>query len=821
MPFQHLSVVEIGSSPAGSYCARLFADCGAVVTKIEPVSGDPVRQTGPKTAAGHSAWFAFLNFNKSSLVLDAADPAAGAQLADLIANCDVLIDARAVDAAGCPAFDLAAAKAANPALVHVDISWFGHDGPQAHFEMTDAVCRAMTGLTKLIGPADGPPLAGPDFQVGIFGGLWSFIAATSSLIGRMQTGRGRSYELSLYESCIAVAEYIMFESWSLGDIMRRIGVNRFWPTHPVGIYQSKDGWIGITTVTPAQWKSLCEMLGLPELRDDETLVTGLDRLPRMAEIDGEIVPRVLARTSADLFAEGLKRKIPMVAVPSIDDLLTSAEWRKRAIIPVQIGDEQALAPGSVFRLTGTPPKTSGTVPALGESGSTARSQPRRKLAAQPPGIADSLPLSGIRVVDFSMGWAGPLCTRTMADLGAEVIKIESCQYPDWWRGVDRRPEFLNAKRYETMPRFAIMNRGKRGITLDLTRPEGIAIAKQLVADADLVVDNYSVDVLPKLGLGYDVLSKIKPSLVMMSMSAFGSSSPYRDCRAYGSTLEQGSGVPSTIGEPDGPPTMSHTAFGDPIGGLNGAASVLIALLHARRTGQGQFIDLSQVECMTPFAGPWIVAQSTGADAPRYGRGHPDHAPHGYYPGHGVDAWVAVAVSSDAMWQRLCAAIGAAELAADPTLATAAGRRAQAQRIDAVIADWTAHRTPDEAMALLQGAGVAAGALRLPAEMLQDAQLHARGFIQTVDRAFMGPHPQPSLPFRDRNQNGGGPIPVRAASPTLGQANEAILGGLLKMDPAEIARLAATSVIGTTVLAPAAAAPKKAAAQTAETSVPVA
>ena len=266
------------------------------------------------------------------------------------------------------------------------------------------------------------------------------------------------------------------------------------------------------------------------------------------------------------------------------------------------------------------------------------------MPAPEPNGQNRLPLEGIRVVDFSMGWAGPICTRTLADLGADVIKIEATQYPDWWRGVDRRPAYVLEQMYEKAVRYCIMNRNKRGITLDLTRPQGLNLAQRLAADADLVVDNYSVEVLPKLGLGYNILSKLNPKLVMMSMSAFGAGSVNRDCRAYGSTLEQGSGLPSVVGDPDGPPVMSHTAFGDAVGGLNGCAAVLTALIHARLTGKGQFIDLAQIECMMPFAAPWIIAHSIDGKAPvKYGNRHPDFVPHGCFPCAGEDNWIVVAV----------------------------------------------------------------------------------------------------------------------------------------------------------------------------------
>ena len=208
-----------------------------------------------------------------------------------------------------------------------------------------------------------------------------------------------------------------------------------------------------------------------------------------------------------------------------------------------------------------------------------------------------------------MGWAGPICTRNLADLGADVIKIEACGYPDWWRGVDNRVETVTQRLYEKSSRFNIMNRGKRAITLDLTVPDGVALAKALVKDADAVIENYSAEVLRKFGLDYAELARVNPSLVMVSMAAFGSSGPWRETRAYGSTLEQGSGLPSVGGRADDPPMMNHLAYGDAVGGLNACSAMLVALLHRRETGEGQFIDLSQVQCMLPFTAAWAIEQS--------------------------------------------------------------------------------------------------------------------------------------------------------------------------------------------------------------------
>ncbi|MFK4380973.1 CoA transferase [Bradyrhizobium sp. USDA 223] len=794
----HLRVLEIGSSAAASYCARLFSDFGANVQKVECPAGDPIRRSAPLTPGGQSGWFAFLNLNKSSVVVDATDPNAIAQLTALIEDCDILVDGRDIDSADCPAIDIAAIRQRRPGLIYVEASWFGREGPYARFAATDSTIRALAGLIKLAGPAEGPPLHAPDFQCGILAGLWGFIAAASSAVAGMRgVGRNWSWSLSIFEASLALSEYQMFEAYQRGPVMRRIGINRFWPNFPVGIYETKKGWLGITTITPAQWRAFCDMLSLSKLRDDPAMVLGADRLQYMEQIERQFIPRLKTRTAQEWFVEGLKRKIPIVPVPEVSDLMVDAQMKERgAIVPVLLDQEEGLTVGSMQRLTSTPPRRGGKVPVPGEQQTISKS--RQNLTDTTTIASDCIdaggpPLRGVRVIDFSMGWAGPLCTRTLADLGADVIKIEAIQYPDWWRGVDRRPAYIEDRMYEKTARFCMANRNKRGITLDLTRRQGRTLAKRLAARADIVVDNYSADVLPKLGLGYDVLRKLNPRLVMMSMSAFGTKGVRRNCRAYGSTLEQGSGLPSVIGKAGGPPVMSHIAFGDAVGGLNGCAAVLVALIHARSVGQGQFIDLAQVECMMPFAAPWITVHSIAGTPPvRYGNRHPQFVPHGCFRCSGEDNWIVVAATDASMWQRLAALIGRSDWAMNSSLSSAEQRRGIEDVIESSIESWTLTRDPDQAMSELQAAKVAAGVARLPIDLLNDPHLRSRGYLQEVERAFIGLHPQPSMPIRD----GEAPYAIRAPAPTLGQHNNEILSGLLGLSDAEIAHLARERIVGT-------------------------
>jgi crotonobetainyl-CoA:carnitine CoA-transferase CaiB-like acyl-CoA transferase len=776
-------VVEIGGLPAGAYAARLFADFGAEVIKVEPPGGDPNR-CFPPLIDGGSGWFAYLNYGKKSVIADKID------LDALLRGADVLIDSTGTDHVG------------YPHLVVVDLSWFGRSGPYRDFKASDAVCRALAGFVQLIGPQEGPPLTLPDYQSAIMGGLAAFIPAMAALLGRQSL----RYEVSVHEATIALAEYQAIEAWATGTPQKRWGFNRFTPTYPMGVYRCKQGWIGVTIVTPAQWRSFCELLGMPDLGRHPQHVMGSERLVHADALEARFVPRFLDRTAKEWFAAGLKLRLPFAIVPSMEEVLRWPVFRDRkAIVPIKLGDRTVEAPGSPFHLTRTPANFGGTVPELGEHNTNCHPErsegpflkPQRSFAlrAQDDKVRADRPLEGLRIIDLSMGWAGPICTRNLADLGADVIKIEACGYPDWWRGVDNRLETVTQRLYEKSSRFNIMNRGKRAITLDLTVPDGVALAKALVKDADAVIENYSAEVLRKFGLDYAELIKVNPSLVMASMAAFGATGPWRETRAYGSTLEQGSGLPSVGGRAQDPPMMNHLAYGDAVGGLNACSAILVALLHRRETGEGQFIDLSQVQCMLPFTAAWAIEQSAnGKVAPRAGNRHPSFVPHGVFPSAGTDKWVSIAVTDDAMWPALAGLIGLD----DPALATAVGRRAQEDRIESAVAAWTMTRSPDEAMESLQKAGVAAGAVRHPMELLDDPHLKARGFWQWIERAYVGRHPQPSPPYRED----GSPIAVRTPAATLGQYNEEVLVGLLGLSQAEMARLARNSVIGSEALPPA-------------------
>jgi crotonobetainyl-CoA:carnitine CoA-transferase CaiB-like acyl-CoA transferase len=784
-------VAELGTGAAVAYCGKLFADFGADVVKVEPPGGDPDRTALPPLVdigggRRESALFAWLNTNKKSVIVgDDLE-----RLRDIAGAADVLIDARHGAGWDAGPSGHAALRAAFPHLHIVSLSWFGESGPYRDYAATDAVVRALAGLVRQVGNLGETPVVQAQSQAYLPGALSAFSAAVAALVGDSQ--RGRKFEVSIHEANACEPEFQAAVTLSLGVEERRWGLNRFFPVFPCGIYPTAEGWLGVTSFSNDQWRGFCDMLGCADLLANPLYATAPLRFIAADEVDAAIGPALMRRTARAWFEEGLRRRVPLVEIPDMARLLATPAHRDHgAFGRVSVGDASFEAPIAPQHLNDTPPIADGRAPIAGEHTDAWRPQARRERAGKDGG----LPLEGVRIVDLTMGWAGPLTTRQLADLGAEVIKVEGRAYPDWWRGGDYSEAAMADQLHEKALYFQFVNRNKTGITLDLTQTEGADLLRRLVRTADAVVENYAQDVLPKLGLDYAGLSAERPDLVMVSMPAYGASTAWAELRGYGSTLEHGSGLPSVTGFPDAPPTMNHIAYGDPIGGLNACAAVLAALLHRKRTGKGQFVDLSQVECMFPLVAPWLIEQAvTGKVGPRLGNRHPVFVPHGVFPCDGEDAWIVVAATDDAGWAALCAAIERPDLAADPALATAAGRRAAEDRLEAAIADWTRQRAPDEAMEALQARGVAAGVARGFQElMLYEPQLTARGYWQDVPREHLDFTMQPSPAFREDGE----PYPVRMPAPTLGQSTRAVLTGILGLTDAELDRLEAAAVIGET------------------------
>ncbi|WP_214104067.1 CaiB/BaiF CoA transferase family protein [Acrocarpospora catenulata] len=404
------------------------------------------------------------------------------------------------------------------------------------------------------------------------------------------------------------------------------------------------------------------------------------------------------------------------------------------------------------------------------------------------------PMSGLRVVDFTMGWAGPALTQMLADHGADVIKIESCTRTDWWRTsralfVDG-PEDLD-QAWEWSPLFNAVNENKRGITLDLDHPRGRELARALIARADLVVENFTPRVMKNFGFDYAGLTAENPRLIMVSMPAFGAEGPWANFKATAFATESVAGIAALAGDP-GEPMLPSTAFADPNAGVVGALSVAMALRYRRLTGRGQHIEVAQIEALTPFIGAALLkTQLTGAEPPRRGNRSATAAPQGVYPGLGEDQWIAISVENDEQWDQLARLAG---LGHDETTrwATRERRIADQDALDARVSAFTLHHSPASLARELQSRGIPAGAVQDAAQVLDDPHLNARGFFRMVDRAVVGTFPYPGPPVRLSLT----PPRRNRPAPTLGEHNEEVLINELGLTDDDVRRLEADGVIGT-------------------------
>jgi benzylsuccinate CoA-transferase BbsF subunit len=391
------------------------------------------------------------------------------------------------------------------------------------------------------------------------------------------------------------------------------------------------------------------------------------------------------------------------------------------------------------------------------------------------------PLDGVRVLDFTWVVAGPVTTRILADLGAEVIKVERRGSLDFG---DRRGGLSGT-----------LMRGKQSVMLDLTDPRGLDLARRLAALSDVVIDNFSARVMTNLGLDYDALAALKPDIICVRMTGFGLTGPDRDHVSYGPTLQALTGYTLLMAEPDGPPAGFGYSYSDLAVGNLGALAVLAALWHRRRTGRGQLVDLAQLEAVASLVGPALLARAIdgGVSIPTGNASQEaPGAPHGVYPCAGDDRWVAITIFTDADWGHFAEAIGRPIWTCDERFATGARRLRHAAELDQLVATWTRGQRAEEAMAVLQRAGVAAGLVANAEDLCaHDPQLATRGHFVDVftpeGRTVRIDGPPCLLSETPARVSGPGPL--------RGEHTDEVLSRILGCGEGEIRALREAGVVG--------------------------
>ena len=432
-----------------------------------------------------------------------------------------------------------------------------------------------------------------------------------------------------------------------------------------------------------------------------------------------------------------------------------------------------------------------------------------------------LPLEGLRVLEITVVWAGPYCGSFLADLGAEVIRVESTKtFVPLTRGaaphltqaaIDNLPLYSGgtpgrvpgARPFNRSPMFNSHARNKRSMTVNLPDPGGREIFDRLVAVSDVLIENNPTETMEKLGISYESLQAVKDDIIMLRMPAYGSTGPYRDFRAHGVHIEGMVGHTMLRGYEDTDPSYNTTVLmSDAAAGAQGAFAVLAALRHRQRTGAGQLVELGQAENVFPFLGEYYLDYlMNGRTHGTLGNRHP-RALQNCYPcapssGHSAssdhsDRWVVITVYDNRQWQALCAAIGAPRLADDAELADPKARIARQPEIDAAIAAWTRTQTPQAAMRALQQHGIPAGAVMNQADAYADPHIRSRGFFREASQEDCGTHLYPGPLY----QMSATPLGIRRGPVMFGQDNEYVYRKLLGYTAEEYAAFEAAGHIGT-------------------------
>lgn len=782
------NVLDLSDNIAGAYCTKLLADLGADVAMVErPEIGHPLRHVGPfpgdEPHPDKSGMFMCLCANKRSLTADPATAHGRRTVLRLAQRAHLIVESFAPGRLSAQGLGFDVLRRLNPGVVLTSISHFGQTGPYRNWRSSEIVDNAMGGYMYFCGDAEREPLMLPNDQPQINAGAQAAAGSLAAMWHARRIGRGQQVDVSTTESMLSAHAWTATSWTHEGVVMRR--------TEPDCI-KCEDGWIWFMTM---RWDpTMFILIEKPELMEDPRWADRQDWITNIAELRELVAEWCATRKKADIFRTAQELRLAFTPVDDAADLVASEQlaarqWFNEVRHP--IAGAQTL-PGFPYKLGATPAAVKSAAPLLGtdngmefDHADAGRVWTTRSSVEPERFVGTSLPLEGIRILEITANWAGPLAGRYLGDLGAEVIKIESPDRPMTRGG--RYPGGDPAKyHYNRAGYFNKMNRNKYGLTLDLNTERGKELFLELVSRSDVVLENNSPRVMRNFGLEYDVLKQANPEIVFVSVSGFGQTGPQRDYVAYGANIEATCGLAASMGYPDDErPYRTALFYADPVTAIHAAVAIQAALHHCQQGGGGQFIDMSLNENGIAFF-PEAVLEYTiaGRVAQRRGNRHREFAPQGCYRSIGDDAWVVLSVTNEDQWSNLAKAIGRPDLADDERYSTAAKRRELHDELDELISEWTARYDHNEATGLLQAAGVPAGPVLANWELISNPHFHERGFYVPVEHPEMGVFPYPGMPWKLSDT----PAEVRMASPCFGQHNRLILQDLLELTDEEVAGL---------------------------------
>lgn len=822
------------SGNRGVFCSYMLAELGADVICVEPPGGSSVRHRGPFFNSTHDIegslnWWAY-GRNKRSIVLDVEAIGDRDALLKLINSADVLIETKKPGEMEGLGLDYEALSIGNPLLVYVSITPFGQTGPKASWEGTDITVLAAGGALLLSGDADRAPLRTSVPQAYAHAGAEGAAATLIALRERESSGRGQHIDISAQQAVTILTQ---------GDILAAALDNRSVRRASGGFhagrmllrlaYPALDGHVSIALLFgPAFGLPTGRLMNLvwedgccdAELRDKDwlhmlnLLVSGKESFETYEEIKACVANWTATKTKSQLLSIAMEKKLLLAPALTTRDLVGSEQLAQRKffqplIIPAKKFKQDLPAAirtqqlGPFARFGGSFSSPLRPAPKLGEHGEELLAElrvpsVRIRADATAPGSAPEsafdkkarlrLPLAGVKILDFMWAIAGPMATRMLADYGAEVIRVETSTHLDSLRGappfIGRRPGAENSALFHSC------NAGKRMISLNLSNPGSREVVLDLVRWADVVGESFSAGVMDKFGLGYDALREVNPSIIMLSTCLMGQTGPLANFAGYGNLSSAMAGFQELTGWADRDAAGPFGPYTDFVAPKFNAVAILSALDHRRRTGEGQFIDLSQAESSMHLLAPVILDTLLNDKvATRRGNWDERYAPHGCYPVFGEDCWISIAVDSGEDWKALCFLLGRADLATDLRFSQRQDRVKNAAALDEILTGLLKHRDGKELESQLQSAGVAGHLLLDSKAAMEDPQLQSRGHF--VSLSGKG---QDSIVEATRSRLSRTPAQVRYGVPTLGRDNQEVLKNVLGYDNVKICELVSTGVL---------------------------
>jgi crotonobetainyl-CoA:carnitine CoA-transferase CaiB-like acyl-CoA transferase len=803
----------------GNLAGLLLASLGAEVIAIEPPGGSESRRQAPFFAdqAGIERSLIHWSYNrgKKSVVLDFNDAADRERFLTWVRSADVLIETFRPGYLRSIGLDASVLAECNPALVHTSMTPFGSDGPKANWAATDLTLMAAAGVSTLAGDADRAPVRISLAQAWLHASAEAASATLIALHERARSGLGQHVDVSAQQAAMlaAQAQPLAFPNRANPPV-RAGGGAKVGPLNLRFVYPARDGHVIVSimfgTMVGPYMRRLFEWICEEGLCDEATrdkdwieygmlLLTGKEPISEYNRIIETIARFTATKTKAELFEAASARRLLIAPAANARDVLEnphlaardvweSVEWesgepaRRRSILRV---------PSRIAKFSGAPQPQLGRPPRLGEHTAEVLSQPRS--TAESRGdlrAATSAPALGdLKILDFAWVMAGPLATRVLADHGATVVRIESATRQDLIRALQPRIDG-NPSPEHSAPQQNF-NAGKLGLTLNPNTPAGREVVLDLVRWADVVFDSFAPGAMAAWGFDYESLRKINPKIVQVSSSLMGQSGPLAKFAGFGNLGAALSGFYEVTGWPDREPVGPFAAYTDSVAPRFAVLSILAALEHRRRTGEGQFVDLSQAESALHFYTPALLdLQVNNRVMRRMGNADPYCAPHGTYPVAGADRWIAIACETDEHWQTLCVEMDRPDLARDASLATAAGRLARSAELDEIVGKWTAPLDGERLEAKLQARGVPTHRLQTSEDLFNDPQLAHRHHFVTV------PHPLISGVVIEgtRFQLSRTPARIDRGGPTLGQHVHEVLSGILGYNDDRIAKIVASGAL---------------------------